>query len=91
MKVVHIESGLGNQMLSYCEYIALKQSNPNDSIYIENIVYDIPECNEVIRQWNGYELGKIFGVSAPNVKELFDETHWQMVMDEIRKSRFLGS
>ena len=88
MKVIHIESGLGNQMLSYCEYLAIKKMNPNDDVYIETIIYDIPECNESIRQWNGYELGKIFGISVPNVKELFDEPHWKMVMDEIRKSRF---
>lgn len=28
MKIVHIESGLGNQMLSYCEFLALKNTNP---------------------------------------------------------------
>ena len=26
MKVIHIESGLGNQMLSYCEYLAMKNT-----------------------------------------------------------------
>lgn len=88
MKVVHIESGLGNQMLSYCEYIALKHSNPQDKIYIETIIYDIPECNEVIRQWNGYELGKIFGITSPNIKSLFNENQWSIIMDYIKNSRF---
>ena len=37
MKIVHIESGLGNQMLSYCEYLALKKMNPEEEIFIENI------------------------------------------------------
>ena len=41
MIVLHIESGLGNQMLGYCEYLALKKANPNADIYIENIIYDI--------------------------------------------------
>ena len=59
MKIVHVESGLGNQMLSYCEYLALKSLHPEEDIYIETIVYDIPECNEVIKQWNGYELQRI--------------------------------
>ena len=45
MKVVHIESGLGNQMLSFCEYLALKHLHPDEDIYIETIVYDIPESN----------------------------------------------
>lgn len=88
MKVVHIESGLGNQMLSYCEYLALKQSMPEEKIYIENIIYDIPECNNVICQWNGYELDRIFGIKAPNVKELFSEKQWITIMENIRKSHF---
>ena len=29
-----IESGLGNQMLSYCEFLALKKSNPKDDIVL---------------------------------------------------------
>ena len=52
MKIIHIESGLGNQMLSYCEYLAIKKMNPDDDCFIETIVYDIPECNDVICQWN---------------------------------------
>lgn len=88
MKVIHIESGLGNQMLSYCEYLAMKQANPNDNIYIENIVFDIPECNEVINQWNGYELERIFNIKAPNIRDLFTTEQWSLVMNEIYKSRF---
>ena len=41
MKIVHIESGLGNQMLSYCEFLALKKSNPKDDIFIETSIYMI--------------------------------------------------
>lgn len=88
MKVVHIESGLGNQMLSYCEYLALKKLHPDEDIYIETIVYDIPECNEFINQWNGYELERIFGINAPNVKSLFTDEQWAKIITEIRESRF---
>lgn len=88
MKVVHIESGLGNQMLSYCEYIALKSLHPKEDIYLETIIYDIPECNEVIRQWNGYELKRIFGIDAPNVKEYFSEGQWNQIMTEVHASDF---
>ena len=73
MKIVHIESGLGNQMLSFCEYIALKMMNPEDDVYVETVIYDIPECNDIICQWNGYELNRIFGINAPNIRERFDE------------------
>ena len=88
MKVVHIESGLGNQMLSYCEYLVLKKLHPNEDIYIEDIVYDIPEVNKVIKQWNGYELERIFGIHAPNVKELFPDEQWKAIMAEVKTSEF---
>lgn len=89
MKVVHIESGLGNQMLSYCEYLALKKMNPDEDFFIENIIFDIPECNNVICQWNGYELERIFGIKTPaNIKTLFTSDQWGKIMTEIRSSRF---
>lgn len=89
MKIVHIESGLGNQMLSYCEYLALKKMNPGDNIYLETIVYDIPECNDYICQWNGYELERIFGIKEPdNIRSIINDVQWQELMAEIRKSEF---
>lgn len=88
MKIVHIESGLGNQMLSYCEYLALKKANPDEDIYIENLIYDIPYCNDYIKQWNGYELERIFGISAANIKEVFSDAQWERIMDSIIQSRF---
>lgn len=88
MKVVHIESGLGNQMLSYAEYLALKKMNPEDDIYIETIIFEIPECNEVIRQWNGYEVDKIFNIQTPNIKQLFSNKEWNSIIKEIKETRF---
>lgn len=89
MIVLHIESGLGNQMLSYCEYLGLKHTNPNQDFYIETIIFDIPECNELICQWNGYELEKIFGINTPrNIKTLFSEDEWSLIMQEIRATEF---
>lgn len=88
MKVIHIESGLGNQMLSYCEYLALKYANPNDTIYIETITYDIPECNDIICQWNGFELPRIFNINAPNIQSTFSQDVWDQLIEDIRKSKF---
>jgi len=89
MKIIHIESGLGNQMLSYCEYLALKKMNPDDEFYLETIIYDIPECHEVICQWNGYELERIFGIKEPNnVRNAFSDKQWKHIMSDIRKSEF---
>lgn len=88
MKVIHIESGLGNQMLSYCEYLAMKKANPNDDVYIETIIFDIPECNNIICQWNGYELERVFGIKAPNIRDYFSTEQWQQIMKDIRDSEF---
>lgn len=88
MKLVHIESGLGNQMLSYCEFLVLRKLHPDDDIFIETIIYDIPETNEVIKQWNGYELKRIFGINAPNVRSLFTNKQWKDVMENIRSTHF---
>ena len=88
MKIIHIESGLGNQMLSYCEYLAIKKANPSDDCYIENIIFDIKECNEVIKQWNGYELDRIFNINAPNIRELFTPLQWEQILADIRNTNF---
>lgn len=88
MKIIHIESGLGNQMLSFCEYLAIKSVNPDDDCFIETIIYDIPECNEVICQWNGYELDKIFQLHAPNIKSILSDQQWKTLLSSIRESRF---
>lgn len=88
MKVIHIESGLGNQMLSFSEYLVIKKLNPDDTCYIETIIYEIPECNSVISQWNGYELERIFGIHAPNIKELYSKEEWKQIIEEVRETRF---
>jgi hypothetical protein len=88
MKIIHIESGLGNQMLSFCEYLAIKKVNPDDDIYIENIVFDIPECNEVVNQWNGYELEKVFGIKVPNVRSLFNNQEWEFIINDIKRKGY---
>ena len=88
MKIIHIESGLGNQMLSYCEYLAIKKMNPQDDCYIETITYDIEQCNDVICQWNGYELKDIFGIDAPNIQSYFTPVQWEQIIDDIKKSEY---
>lgn len=88
MKVVHIESGLGNQMLSYCEFLAMKKINPDEACYIEKIIYDIPEANEYISQWNGYELECVFDIHAPDFMDTLSEELRKAIIDEIRKSQF---
>lgn len=88
MKLVHFESGLGNQMLNYAEYLAIKESNPDDDIYMENIIYEFPEVNKVICQWNGYELKRIFSLDIPNIRSRFHDEKWYKIVDEVRNSEF---
>lgn len=88
MKVLHIESGLGNQMLDYCDFLAEKYMNPNDDFYIENMIYDISDAHATICMWNGYELDKVFGIQEKNIKELFNEEQWNAIIEKVRKSKF---
>lgn len=87
-KVVHIDSGLGNQMLGYCVILSLKEVNPNDDFYIETIMYEMPDYVQRVSQWNGYELEKIFGIKTPNVKTLFTEEQWRQVYNDVLASEF---
>lgn len=88
MILFHIDSGLGNQMLAYCEYLALKKSNPREDVYIETFVYEIPECDKTISQWNGFELERIFGLKIPNLRNSLSEKDYQYVKDCLVKSEF---
>ena len=89
MIVIHFDSGLGNQMLTYCEYLALKVMNPDEEFYIETITFDIPECDKVIAQWNGYELEKIFGFNTPpNIKTIFSDEQWASIVNDVKASKF---
>lgn len=88
MRVVHMDSGLGNQMLDYAEYLAIRKSNPDGKLYLENLIYELPPAEGMFSQWNGYELERIFGIKVPNVKELFDESSWDRILEKVEKSEF---
>ena len=67
MIIVRIESGLGNQMLDFAEYLAVKKAFPNVSVYADLTIFDINQkVNLPISQWNGYELNSIFGIIQAN-------------------------
>lgn len=86
MKILHIDSGLGNQMLGYCEYLAMQMSNPEDVCCIETLIYEIPEFDATISQWNGYELERVFGIKVPNLKDLISAADHQKLKDDLIRS-----
>lgn len=88
MLVVHMDSGLGNQMLDYAEYLSIQLSNPEQKCYLENLIYELPQKEGMISMWNGYELERIFGIKLPNVKELLKEEEWKEVLEYVEKSEF---
>ena len=88
MRIVHMDSGLGNQMLDYAEYLAIKEANPEGAYYIEKLIYELPYMPGMFSQWNGYELERIFGLKLPDVKELFSEEQWQRILDKVGESSF---
>lgn len=88
MKVFHIESGLGNQMLDYADLIASRYVNPQDSFYIETIIYDLGEKQQSISMWNGYELESVFGIKEKNIKDCFSADCWNEIIADVVKSQF---
>lgn len=88
MLVVHMDSGLGNQMLDYAEFMAIQKSNPDEKCYLENIIYEIPNKEGMFSIWNGYELQRIFGIQIPNIKEFFSDEQWNQILKDVEKSEF---
>ena len=89
MIVIDINSGLGNQMLAYCVVLSMQKTNPNNMCYVETINFDIPEYGEnVVSQWNGYELERIFGIATPNIKIHFNNEQWDRIMRGVRESKY---
>ena len=66
MKVVAILGGLGSQMFKYAFYLALQEKTKQDCV-IDTSFFAQRDC------WNGYELGKLFNVKAPDLINLLDE------------------
>ena len=88
MKVVHFESGLGNQMLDYVDYLLVKRAYPLHEVFAERLVFDIEDSHQVISMWNGFELDRVFGLDLPDIRTLFDERRWRLVKEGIVRSRF---
>jgi len=88
MRVIHMDSGLGNQMLDYAEYLAIQEANPDGEYYLENLIYELPQREGMFSQWNGYELERIFGINVPNVKQLFSSEQWQRILKKVDDSKF---
>lgn len=88
MLVVHMDSGLGNQMLDYAEWLAIRKSNPGEKCYLENLIYELPDKEGMFSMWNGYELQRIFGIQLPNVKELFTAEAWSRILKKMEDSKF---
>ncbi len=89
MIIVHNEAGLGNQMMDWAEYYILKKNNPEQEVYLENVLFDIEECKNTVSMWNGYELDTLFSLESrtQNIKELLGENYVDFA-NYIRESKF---
>ena len=86
MKIVHVESGLGNQMLNYAEYLAIKSKY--DDVCIENLIYETKPDGKGISQWNGYELKRVFDLDLPNLSNYVDENIYEYVKEKLIESKY---
>lgn len=92
MRVVHMDSGLGNQMLDYAEYLAIRRSNPQGEIYLDTILYDLPDDRPgMFSKWNGYELNRIFHIDVPMLRDKVGESAWKQIVEEVENSHFWES
>ena len=62
MKVVALIGGLGSQMFKYAFYLALRE-NTTQRCLIDTTFFSQRES------WNGYELDRVFGIEAPDIKD----------------------
>ena len=88
MIISHVEGGLGNQMLDYMDFLAIKDTNPDQECYIETIVYNIKESHDVISMWNGYELEKVFGICEKNILNEVSIEIKKNIINDVKKSEF---
>ena len=92
MIIVHTDSGLGNQMLDYVEYLAIRSSNPDKECLLEDILYDLPDDRPgMFSKWNGYELNKVFGISVPMLRDELPSSVWHNMVVRMDESRFWES
>lgn len=86
MKIVHFESGLGNQMLNYAEFLAIKY-NYSD-VYSEKLVYETAPKGLGFSQWNGYELKKDFALNIPDIKDVLSKEQYSFIKSEMISSKY---
>lgn len=75
-------------MLDFAEYLAIKKCNPDESCYIENIIYEIEDCHSTISMWNGYEIERVFNIKEPNIKDVFNDEQWERINKCVVNSKF---
>ena len=78
MKIAHFESGLGNQMLNYAEFLAVSYSYPND-VFMEKLIYETLPKNKGICQWNGFELYRVFGIHLPDIESKIGHDNYEQL------------
>lgn len=92
MRVMHMDSGLGNQMLDYAEYLAARIINPDGEMYIDTVLYDLPDDKPgMFSKWNGYELESVFGIKAPLLCDKLGKEAWDRIVGKVKESRFWES
>lgn len=93
MKIVNILGGLGNQMFIYAMYLALKEAHPKEEIFIST------RCFNGYQLHNGYELDRVFGISAPeaNIFQImklaypyFNYTTWRIMKHWLPKRKTMA-
>lgn len=86
---MHMDSGLGNQMLDFAEYLAIKKANPDEEVFLETVLYEISDDRPgMYSKWNGYELERIFNIHPQMLKDKLGKDAWHRIVTITDQSMF---
>lgn len=78
MKIQFLNGGLANQAFQYIFARYYELSHPGDVMYLDDSYFALHTVH------NGYELGKVFGITPHMLSECFDEEVWNYILEERR-------
>ncbi len=78
MKLQYFNGGLGNQLFQYIFY-RYYQIHAGEDIWLDNMKF------YKVREHNGYELERVFGVKPDLISDFFDKDVWDYMVGKARR------
>ncbi len=81
MKIQFLNGGLANQAFQYIFARHYELAHPGEVMYLDDSYFALNTVH------NGYELGKVFGVTPHMLSECFDEEVWSYILEQKRQGK----